>query len=184
MRYKFKLITGVFLVDNLLRMKERIHKRLPQEFVIEVLKAFNVHRITEGEAMGLLGIKRSRPYQLRKRWLRSNKKNAFRRFRFDDIEYYQPVIFKPPKWLIVLTWFAAFSGRGGAGRAILLSSSQTGAIAVRLRDGKEFYITVTDQMGRTALKGFEQILEMFEKNEVPIREEVKEIRSMGMEIMR
>ncbi len=109
---------------------------------------------------------------------------GIKHFRFDDIEYYQPVIFKPPKWLVFLTWLAAFSGRGGAGRAILLSSSQTGAIAVRLKDGKEFYITVTDQMGRTALKGFEKILEMLGKNEVPIREEVKEIRSMGMEIMR
>ena len=109
---------------------------------------------------------------------------GIRHFQFDDIEYYQPLIFKPPKWLIFLTWLAALSGRGGAGRAILLSSSETGAIALRLRDGKEFYITVTDQMGTTALKGFEKVLETLEKNKVKFKEEVKEIRSMGMEIMR
>ncbi|MEW6003585.1 MAG: hypothetical protein AB1638_13190 [Nitrospirota bacterium] len=58
-------------------MNERIHKRLPSEFVKEVLEAFNSHRISEKEAMELLGIKRSRLHQLRKRWLKSNKKRAF-----------------------------------------------------------------------------------------------------------
>lgn len=58
-------------------MKERIHKRLPVEFVAEVLEAFNSHRISEKEAMGLLGIKRRRLHQLRKRWLGSNKKRPF-----------------------------------------------------------------------------------------------------------
>lgn len=58
-------------------MKERIHKRLPVEFVEEVLKAFNSHRISEKEAMGLLGIKRRRLHQLRKRWLKSSKKRPF-----------------------------------------------------------------------------------------------------------
>lgn len=58
-------------------MKQRIHKRLPVEFVQEVLKAFNSHSISEEEAMQLLGIKRSRLYQLRKRWLRSNRKRPF-----------------------------------------------------------------------------------------------------------
>lgn len=58
-------------------MKERIHKRLPLEFVGEVLEAFNSHRISEKEAMGLLGIRRRRLHQLRKRYLRSNKKMVF-----------------------------------------------------------------------------------------------------------
>lgn len=59
-------------------MKERIHKRLPVRFVEEVLEAFNRHRISEKEAMELLGIRRSRLHQLRKRWLRSHKKRPFR----------------------------------------------------------------------------------------------------------
>jgi len=58
-------------------MKERIHRRLPVEFVKEVLEAFNAHKISEKEAMKLLGIKRSRLHQLRKRWLRSIKKRPF-----------------------------------------------------------------------------------------------------------
>jgi len=59
-------------------MRERIHKRLPVQFVQEVLKSFNQHRISEREAMDLLGVKRSRLHQIRKRWLLSNRKRPFR----------------------------------------------------------------------------------------------------------
>jgi hypothetical protein len=59
-------------------MSERIHKRLPVKFVEEVLESFNQHRISEKEAMDLLGVKRSRLHQLRKRWLLKNRKNPFR----------------------------------------------------------------------------------------------------------
>lgn len=50
------------MIENLSKMKERIHKRLPVEFVKEVLEAFNGHRISEKEAMELLRIKRSRVF--------------------------------------------------------------------------------------------------------------------------
>jgi len=65
-------------------MRERIHKRLPVEFVQEVLSSFNQHRISEKEAMDLLGVKRSRLHQLRKRWLLKNRKNPFRLWRRVD----------------------------------------------------------------------------------------------------
>jgi transposase InsO family protein len=65
-------------------MRERIHKRLPVEFVQEVLDSFNGHRISEKEAMDLLGVKRSRLHQLRKRWLLKNRKNPFRLWRRID----------------------------------------------------------------------------------------------------
>jgi len=78
LRYKFILNLYVFLIENFPMMKQRIHRRLPVEFVKEVLEAFNAHKISEKEAMKLLGIKRSRLHQLRKRWLRSSKKRPFR----------------------------------------------------------------------------------------------------------
>jgi len=59
-------------------MERRIHKRLPVKFVQEVLESFNQHRISEKEAMELLGVRRSRLHQLRKRWLLSNRKRPFR----------------------------------------------------------------------------------------------------------
>jgi len=59
-------------------MRERIHRRLPVEFVEEVLEAFNRPRISEKEAMELLGLRRSRLHQLRRRWLLSSRKRPFR----------------------------------------------------------------------------------------------------------
>ena len=58
-------------------MEKRIHKRLPVAFVKEVLESFNRHTISEEEAMGLLGVRRSRLHQLRRRWLRSNRKKPY-----------------------------------------------------------------------------------------------------------
>ena len=68
---------GDALIENLLRMNERIHKRLPVGFVQEVLQAFNGRRISEREAMELLGLRRSRLHQLRKRWLLSSQIGLF-----------------------------------------------------------------------------------------------------------
>lgn len=65
------------MVENQFIMKERIHKRLPVEFVREVLESFNSQKISEKEATELLGIKRSRLYQLRQRWLRGDKNQPF-----------------------------------------------------------------------------------------------------------
>jgi transposase InsO family protein len=59
-------------------MRERIHKRLPVKFVEQVLESFNGHRISEKEAMDLLGVKRSRLHQLRRGWLLSGRKRPFR----------------------------------------------------------------------------------------------------------
>jgi len=52
-------------------MGTQLHKRHCREFVMEVLEAFNDHRIGEEKACELLGVKRAQLYKLRKRWLRS-----------------------------------------------------------------------------------------------------------------
>jgi transposase InsO family protein len=65
-------------------MKQRIHKRLPVQFVSEVLEQFNTHTISESEALDLLGVKRGRLYQLRKRWLRGSDKRPFALWRRDN----------------------------------------------------------------------------------------------------
>jgi hypothetical protein len=77
LRYKFRLLFWRLSSRIIHRMRERIHKRLPVQFVQEVLESFNQHRISEKEAMDLLGVKRSRLHQIRKRWLLSNRKKPF-----------------------------------------------------------------------------------------------------------
>ena len=110
-------------------------------------------------------------------------------FLYRDMAYFQPVVFKPPKWLIVASWLAALSGKGSAGigaagRAMILSSSAWGSIGIRMRDGSDVFINITDQMGSNALKGFEAILEKMRDNGVEEKGEVRQIRSMGLETMR
>jgi len=51
-------------------MGDQIHRRLPKEFVQEVLEAFNEKRMTEQLACGLLGVKRARFYRMRRDWLK------------------------------------------------------------------------------------------------------------------
>lgn len=51
-------------------MGQQLYRRLPQEFVKEVLEAFNDRRMAEQQACTLLGLKRSRLYLLCRDWLR------------------------------------------------------------------------------------------------------------------
>lgn len=55
-------------------MAEQIHKRLSVEFVDEVMEAFNEQRVTERAVCEVLGIKRSRLYEIRKKWLRCKRR--------------------------------------------------------------------------------------------------------------
>jgi len=69
-------------------MKERIHKRLPAEFVVQVLESFNDHKISEKEAAELLGIKRGRLYQLRQRWLKGDGSQPLVLWRRDNSAFH------------------------------------------------------------------------------------------------
>ena len=31
---------------------------------------------------------------------------------FKDIAYFQPLVLRPPRWLIILSWLGAFAGKG------------------------------------------------------------------------
>lgn len=64
------------------------------------------------------------------------------------------------------------------------SINTIGTIGIRLKNGRELFIVVTDQMGKEALKGFERITESLRSFGVRELDEVREIRSMGFEVMR
>jgi hypothetical protein len=108
---------------------------------------------------------------------------------YRDMAYFQPVVFKPPKWLIVASWLAALAGQGSArigatGRALILSNSTWGSIGIKMKDGSDVFINVTDQMGSNAFAGFDEILKTMRENGVEEKDEVRQIRSMGLETMR
>lgn len=58
-------------------MTKQIAKRLTKPWVIQVLSQFNDRKITEKEACELLGLHRSRFYELRKEWLKKRSANSF-----------------------------------------------------------------------------------------------------------
>lgn len=111
-----------------------------------------------------------------------------RDYPFGAMEFFQPVVIKPPKWLIALTWLAALAGKGNmkvgaTGRALLMSSAAWGALGVRLRSGKDLIIGITDQLGTDTL-GADRIVGALKKAGVKEVAEEREIRSMGLEMLR
>jgi hypothetical protein len=112
-----------------------------------------------------------------------------RLYHYEDMNFFQPVVFMPPQWLIAASWMAVFASAGAArlgaaGRAFMLSSSSAGSIGIGLRNKAMLFVNVTDQMGGTSLKGFEQIVETLKRRRVRERRDAKTIRSLGLETLR
>jgi hypothetical protein len=111
-----------------------------------------------------------------------------RDYPYSAMEYFQPVVIKPPKWLIVLTWLAALAGKGNmkvgaTGRALLMSSAAWGALGIRLRSGNDLIIGIADQLGTDTLDAG-RIIDALKKASVKEVAEEREVRSMGLEMMR
>jgi len=109
-----------------------------------------------------------------------------REYLYSDMLYFQPLIFKPPRWLIILMWLAVLSGKGAArigafGRAMIVNGSEAGSIGIALHDGSYMYINITDQIGNIAFPGAEKILDSLKEGRVTEKKELKVIRSMGFE---
>jgi hypothetical protein len=121
--------------------------------------------------------------------LRISTYKGTRDFLFRDMAFFQPVVFKSPRWLIFMSWAAAVSGRGSArigaaGRAMLLSSAEYGSIGIELKNGLTLYITTTDMMGTPLLKEAEGIIDTLRNAGVREKTEVKGIKSLGFETLR
>ena len=103
--------------------------------------------------------------------------------------FFQRAVFKPPRWLIFLSWIGIFLSAGtarfgAAGRTLILASSAAGSIAISLKNGRLVFVNITDQMGNTALKGFEQIIGTLKRRGVPEKTGERVIRSLGFETLK
>jgi hypothetical protein len=112
-----------------------------------------------------------------------------REFLYKDMEHFQPVIFKPPRWLIFLSWIAVFSAKGAtrigaAGRAMILSGTAYRNIGIRFRDGSNLYINKTDQIGGIAFEGAEIISKALKEAGVSEKPEPEVVRSLGFQTVR
>ncbi len=106
-----------------------------------------------------------------------------------DIDHYQPLVLKPPRWLIGMSFLAALAGKGSsgmgaAGRALMLAGSAYGGMGLGLKDGSKTYFWMTDAMGNTALKRAERLVQALEQAGIPFRQEPEEIRDITVPIGR
>jgi hypothetical protein len=110
-----------------------------------------------------------------------------RLFSFGEMAYLQPVVVKPPRWLVVASWLGALAGRGSArigaaGRALMLGGSASNGVGIGLKDGSKAFFWVTDQMGGKALTNAERMVAALEKAGVPRKDEVKVISSVTLPV--
>jgi hypothetical protein len=104
---------------------------------------------------------------------------------FDDIEYYQPLVAKPPRWLVISLWMGALANRGagrigGMGRAMILGGTSYGGMNIVLKDGSMRFLWITDQIGGQALKKAGEIPEVLEQNGVRLKNKPLVIKTIGM----
>jgi hypothetical protein len=66
---------------------------------------------------------------------------------------------------------------------MMLSSSQWGSLAIRLKSGKDLFISITDQLGTDTLDA-DRIVDALKKAGVREVDEVREVRSLGLEMVR
>lgn len=74
---------------------------------------------------------------------------------FHEIRYWQPVVQRPPRWLVALLWLASIFSKGArsyqtAGQAMILEGTETSGIALALKDSSWAYLWVSPEMGKRA----------------------------------
>ncbi len=105
------------------------------------------------------------------------------------IDHYQPLVMKPPRWLIGLSFLAALAGKGSSGlgaggRALMLAGSAYGGMGLGLKDGSKTYFWITDAMGGTALRRAGSLIKALEQARIPFRKEPEEIRAITVPLGR
>ncbi len=101
--------------------------------------------------------------QIGKDSLRIATATGVRELAMADLIAVDPMILRPPKWLIMLSWMAVFLGGnriqrlGQTGRAMLLSASGVNGLRLRHRDGSNAYLWYSDQLGQTSMPHYQTL---------------------------
>ena len=105
------------------------------------------------------------------------------------MDFFQPVVIKPPKWLIALSWLAALTGKGhledrrhGAGHDHQLGRVGQPGDPPEKRQGALPRASPTS-WGRTR-SAPDTIVEALKNAGVREVDEVREVRSLGLEMVR
>lgn len=79
-----------------------------------------------------------------------------RSVKFEEMTSIESVRCVPPKWLIVLSFILALSGKG-AGRALLLATSSAGGCCIGTKNGDAIYVWTTNPMGQSSLTNLDRL---------------------------
>lgn len=108
--------------------------------------------------------------------------NGEKFYQFKEMQYFQPVTFKRPRWMIFIAWIFLFAGRRGSISLLVLSTLTNAGIGIRLKDGTLFYINTSNPVGQSVLnRQAGKIAELLHDKGVIEKVEEITIRTMGLE---
>ena len=105
-------------------------------------------------------------------------------FPYSSILMVRPMLLRPPRWLIVISWLAvglagSLEGAAGqTGRALILGSSASNGLCLDLADGHKVYVWYSDQMGSQAMEHFADLCRALHGAGAGWAEETREIRKI------
>lgn len=105
-------------------------------------------------------------------------------FEYADIKEVQGALLRPPKWFIVLSFFAVLLGGsraarlGQTGRALMLAGSAVNGMRVTRKDGRSRFVWVSDQMGGKAMEHLDAFVAGLKKANVSISDTVFPVRAL------
>lgn len=103
---------------------------------------------------------------------------------FNEIQSWQPVVQRPPRWLVALLWLASIFSKGArsyqtAGQAMILEGTATSGIALALKGSSVAYLWVSSEMGRHAEPFRRKLLKALQVAGVPEESEPTIIYGMS-----
>ncbi len=138
--------------------------------------------------LGLLMLYWGYRYASKRLYVYADRFRLYRGTRFEDYPFaeilsIEPLVIRPPKWLIVLTFMSAMAGgsaaqrAGQAGRGMLLAASQSDGLRITLKNGLRSCMWFGDSFGGKIVKNYSLIPQAIEKAQLPLVKEVQELRA-------
>ena len=113
------------------------------------------------------------------------KSTAFGRafYPYAEMQYWQPLDQRQPRWFIFLLWLAAITGKGGAsltvaGQAVVLGGTSCRGMRIAMKDHSAVYVWLNGQLGRRAEQFADRVLNALASAGVEGRGEIKVIRTI------
>ena len=111
------------------------------------------------------------------------RSNRFEDYLFSEITLIEPLLIRPPKWLVFLTFMSVLAGgsaaqrAGQAGRGLLLAASQSDGLRIVLRNGQSSCLWFGDSFGGKVVKNFQLIPDAIKQGNLPMVDQPREIRA-------